>query len=116
MVRSVTRALDGIWGAITDTVSGIIRGAGDYVHEKFLGRNQYPGSDQAYYAPYGPEAPAHGQVSGHGAETGAAGHAVLEHAGYLCRRCGRSDCRRSDRASLMPYFLVAAGSCCSGID
>ena len=45
---------DGIWGAITDTVSGVIRGAGDYLHEKFLGRNQYPGSDQAYYAPYGP--------------------------------------------------------------
>ena len=61
--------IDGIWGAITDTVSGIIRGAGDYVHEKFLGRNDYPGNDQAYYTPYGPEAPAHGQVSGRGPET-----------------------------------------------
>ena len=64
---------DGIWRSITDTVSGIIRGAGDYVHEKFLGRNHYPGTDQPYYTPYGPEAPAHGQVSGHGAETGAQG-------------------------------------------
>ncbi len=60
---------DGIWRSITDTVSGIIRGAGDYVHEKFLGRDHYPGNDQPYYTPYGPEAPAHGQVSGRGPET-----------------------------------------------
>ena len=60
--------IDGIWGSITDTVSGIIRGAGDYLHEKFLGRNGYPGSDQEYYVPYGPEAPATGQVAGYGPE------------------------------------------------
>ena len=59
---------DGIWGAITDTVSGVIRGAGDYLHEKFLGHNRYPGNDQPYYVPYGPEAPATSQVAGHGPE------------------------------------------------
>ena len=64
---------DGIWGTITDTVSGLIHNAGDYLHEKFLTTNDHPGNDQSYYTPYGPEAPAHGQVSGRGPGTGTGG-------------------------------------------
>ena len=60
---------DGIWGSITDTVSGIIRGAGDYLHEKFLGRNGIPAPTRRTTCPTVPEAPAHGQVAGYGPET-----------------------------------------------
>jgi len=41
--------IDGVFAAITDTVGGLIRGAGDYLHEKFLGSPGRPGSDEPYH-------------------------------------------------------------------
>jgi len=34
---------DGIWAAITDTLGGLVRWGGDYVHEKFLTPKEWDG-------------------------------------------------------------------------
>ena len=34
---------DGIWAAITDTLGGLVRWGGDYIHEKFLTPKEWDG-------------------------------------------------------------------------
>ncbi len=41
--------IDGVFGAITETLGDLVRGAGDYLHEKFFGIPGRPRSDEPYY-------------------------------------------------------------------
>jgi len=48
--------IDGVFGALSETLGNLIRAGGDYLHEKFLtpkGGNKRPGSDDPFYKQWG---------------------------------------------------------------
>jgi len=41
--------IDGVIDTLGETLGGLIRGAGDYLHERFFGTGQRPASDAPYH-------------------------------------------------------------------
>ena len=41
--------IDGVMDTLGETLGGLIRGAGDYLHERFFGTGQRPASDAPYH-------------------------------------------------------------------